>query len=223
MLDSMIQLLKERFELEERDAGSFKKMKVSGMKFSIRCWNVKGLGSVSLMSGKGFLGLMQMDTLILNPFEKDMPLFSYDRVKAAGNDMLFLELYDTFLDSSLRKDETGGLLEDLMPLKELYKDLRDREAKPQWYDDLMLPQSVEKVGKKKDALTFDRMAGEFLDIYLTAVMEAPDCDPEAKRKKAAVYTEGLLSNGGPSTNVFKKAIGQEGAEKLFREVLFGTK
>jgi hypothetical protein len=48
-------------------------------------------------------------------------------------------------------------------------------------------------------------------------------DMAAKRERSAAYVNGLLKNGGPSTDVFKKSIGEEKTRKLFEEVLFGTK
>jgi hypothetical protein len=67
------------------------------MTFTIRQFYAESLGNVSVMAAKGFFGLMQMDTFIVNPVEKDLPLFSYDRIHAMGNDTLILELYDTLL------------------------------------------------------------------------------------------------------------------------------
>ena len=58
--------------------------------------------------------------------------------------------------------------------------------------------------------------------YLDLSKEAKDCDETLKKEKARQYTEGLLLNGGPSTDVFRKKKGQEFTEKFFREVLFGT-
>jgi hypothetical protein len=34
--------------------------------------------------------------------------------------------------------------------------------------------------------------------------------------------EGLLTNGGPSTDVFKKSLGLDKTAVLFRNILFGT-
>lgn len=53
--------------------------------------------------------------------------------------------------------------------------------------------------------------------------EMEKCEPEAKKEKASVYVEGLLSNGGPSTDVFNGEFGAEKTAELFRRVLLGTK
>lgn len=41
-------------------------------------------------------------------------------------------------------------------------------------------------------------------------------------EKASVYVEGLLTHGGPSTDVFKKGIGNEKTAQLFRKYLFSA-
>lgn len=60
-----------------------------------------------------------------------------------------------------------------------------------------------------------------LHAYL-ASQAAPVTDAAAKREKTSHYVEGLLTHGGPSTDVFKKTLGEEKTARLFRDVLFGT-
>ena len=126
MTDRMLAIIDKAFPLAEQDCGEYKKMKVSGMGFTIRRFRAEGLGSVSVMVASGFFGLMKMDTLIITPTEKDMPLFSYDRVHAMGNDTLIFELYDTLLNSA-----------DLSALEEVKKQaahLPDHDLGKHWYD-----------------------------------------------------------------------------------------
>ena len=54
------------------------------MRFFVKAYRADGLGHVSVMRAKGFFGLMKMDTLIIVPKEKDLPLYSYDRIYAMG-------------------------------------------------------------------------------------------------------------------------------------------
>jgi hypothetical protein len=184
------------------------------MKFHIRRFQAPGLGTVSTMVATGFFGLMKMDTLIITPTEVDMPLFSYDRVLAMGNDTLIFELYDTQL--------APVDLTRLEAVKEHHSDLPDHDLGAHWYDTIKLPCSLSKKGKKAHTAAFDSCAAEYLQAFLAAAKDAPACPAEPKREKASVYVEGLLQHGGPSTDVFKKGIGDEKTTLLFRKILFGT-
>ena len=63
---------------------------------------------------------------------------------------------------------------------------------------------------------------QYLEAFLATSQNAAPCEAEPKRGKASVYVEGLLTHGGPSTNVFKKSIGEEKTAELFRKTLFAT-
>ncbi|MCD8075233.1 MAG: hypothetical protein LUF27_09410 [Lachnospiraceae bacterium] len=213
-MEHLYKLLQEAYCLTELDCGEYSRQKLNGMTFHIKAFRAQGLGHISLMQASGLLGLMSMDTLIVNPAGLDMPLLSYDRVIAMRKDTLIYELYDTLLGpadlSALRNVQTR------------YEKLPAHDLGEHWYDPIKLPESLSKKGNKKQHAAFDTCAREYLAAYLTAAKSAPACDPAAKQKKSAVYVEGLLSHGGPSTDVFLKALGREKTGELFRTFLFGT-
>ena len=215
MTDKMLEAIGKAFPLTPKEEGGHLTCKVKGMKFDIRSYEAKGLGCVSVMKGTAMLGLMKMDTVVINPFERDMALFSYDRIYAMGNDTVFLEMYDTRLDRTETPDAAAKAAE-------AYADIPEQPVAPNWYDDIKLPGSLKKMGKKDITPRFDQLTAEYLDAYLKLCQEANECDRDEKMKAAQVYTEGLLNNGGPSTNQFMNAKGREFTEKLFRETLFGT-
>lgn len=211
MTEKLLCIIGERYPLTPIPDSCVEGLKASGMKFNIRAYHAEGLGHVSVMTAKGFFGLMKMDTLIVNPDEVDLPLYSYDRIFAMGNDTLIVELYHT-----LSRD--GFSMEDV---KARYTTLTERDPGEHWYDSIKLPESISKKGKKADTPALCCLATEHLVAYLDAAR--PTDNPEIKKEKASLYVEGLLSNGGPSTDAFKKAIGDEKTADLFRNVLFGTK
>lgn len=214
MIEKLLKTIETKYPLTEQDAGDYAKLKANGMKFSIHAYKAEGLGWISVMTASGFFGLMKMDTLIINPTEVDMPLLSYDRIGAMGNDTLIYELYNTLVG---QPDLT-----ELNKAKGRTNLLPDHDLGKHWYDDIKLPQSLSKKCKKIQSPTFDNAAYQYLVSYLKAAKNAPACAAEPKKEKASIYVEGLLSNGGPSTNVFKKSLGEEKTAELFRTVLFGT-
>lgn len=214
MTDKMLRSIEKAYPLEELPAGEFSDLKLNGMRFSIHSYRAQGLGTVSVMKAKGFFGLMKMDTLILNPSVRDMPLMSYDRIHAMGNDTLIIELFDTFL----QKTE----LPELELAQSSGASLPDHDPGSHWYDPIKLPVSVAKKGRRGESTAMDLLAEAYADGFLKDSRFAAACDPQRKREKAAVYVEGLLSHGGPATDVFRKALGKEKTAELFRKVLFAT-
>ena len=213
MTDVLLDRIRARYVLTALDVGNFATLKASGMKFKVQAYHAEGLGHVSIMRAKGFLGLMKMDTLMIVPKEKDLPLYSYDRILAAGNDTLIVELYDTL---------TAPLdLSALDRIKARRTYLAERAPGEHWYDDIKLTQSISKKGKRAQTPELDALTYEHLEAYLNAPA-ADTANKAQKRIRSAAYVDGLLTNGGPSTDVFKKALGEDATAKLFREVLFGT-
>lgn len=215
MVKKLLAAIAEQHALKEVSPGEYAHLKANGMKFSIRAFEAEGLGWVSVMTASGFFGLMKMDTLIINPTAIDMPLLSYDRVHAMGNDTLIFELYDTMVG-------TSGLTAT-SAAKQDGSALPDHDLGSHWYDTIKLPESLSKKGKKIHTVPFDVLTVNYMNAFLTDCAGASPCDAGTKREKASVYVEGLLTHGGPSTDVFKKAIGEEKTAHLFRHILFGTK
>ena len=214
MTDQLLEMIQRKYPLSEISVGNMKRIKANGMNFSIQAYEAAGLGHVSVMRAKGFFGLMKMDTLIIVPTRRDMPLLSYDRVNAMGNDTLIFELYDTLLgetDLSLLNAE-----------KEAAQSLPDHDLGKHWYDSIKLPVSLSKKGRKLHTSAFDACSFQYLQAFLTAAKNALPCESAEKKQKASVYVEGLLHHGGPSTDVFKKGLGEAKTAVLFRSVLFGT-
>ena len=211
MTGKILDLIKEKYSLSPLNAGDMATLKASGMKFSVEAYKAEGLGHVSVMRAKGFFGLMKMDTLIINPTEIDLPLYSYDRILAMGNDTLIVELYDTvvgeYSDANLSK------------VKERFASLPERDPGEHWYDSIKLASSISKKGKKITQ-ELDQLTIEHFRAYLES-STATVTDGKSKKDMAAVYVNGLLDKGGPSTDVFKKELGVDKTTKLFRKILFG--
>ncbi len=215
MIERILNEIGKKYPLTAKPVGEFEAFKASGMKFVCSAYEAEGLGHVSVMTASGFFGLMKMDTLVVCPETQDMPLLSYDRIYAMGNDTLIMELYDTQLAPLPDISKVNAVVE-------AHKSLPDRTLKDgpkeYWYDDIRFPQSVAKKGKRKH--NFDAFALEYVKAYLDTA-GAP-CQREKKIQKTAYYTEGLLSHGGAATDVLKKELGDEKTAKLLRSVLFGT-
>ena len=113
-------------------------------------------------------------------------------------------------------------LKDLIKVKDSYTDLAERDPGEHWYDGIKLPSSISKKGKKNHTARLDELTIKHFEAYL-ASSDIAVTDKAAKQEKARVYVNGLLEKGGPSTDVFKKSIGEAKTRELFENILFGTK
>ena len=218
MTNKILSLLKRNHALVIKSVGEFETFKAKGMTFNCKAYEVCGLGHVSVMQAKGFFGIMKMDTLIIAPEDKDLPLLSYDRIYAMGNDTLIIELYDTMAEKKVD-------LSSIIAVKEKYAHLPERFAEGEepkhWYDDIRLPETTSKKGNKKDSAGFDSYTLDYVAAYLR--LDADACDRAEKIARTEIYASGLISQGGPATDVFKQEFGEEKTGNIIRRVLFGTK
>ena len=134
-----------------------------------------------------------------------------DSISAFGKKSLLMELYDTLV-------APVGLM-TMDAVKDAYKNLKDKQPKPAWYDHLRLSPSTFKDG---DKIRLSKLAGEMTGAYLDLFATARDVDRSAKMEKNRAYVEGLIRNGGPAINAVRKMLGDEPAETLFRKHLFAT-
>ncbi|MBQ4091039.1 MAG: hypothetical protein IJC64_01850 [Clostridia bacterium] len=213
MTNRLLEIIGKNYKLCPIDVGEFSSLKANGMTFSVSAYVAEGLGHVSVMRAKGFFGLMKMDTLMIVPKEKDLPLYSYDRIFAMGNDTLIVELYDTMIDTAD--------LSALDAAKQAFSHLEERDPGEHWYDSIKLAESISKKGKKAQTAALDSLTLAHFEAYLDANAQRVS-DVSLKNKKSAQYVTGLLANGGPSTDVFKKSLGAKKTEALFHSVLFGV-
>ena len=220
MTDRFLRILDERFPLIKIPCDEFASLKVSGMKFKIEAYSAMGLGHVSVMKASGFFGLMKMETLMITPVDLDLPIYSYDRIHALGNDTLIIELYDTtfekYDDRAIR-----SIGEELRSIKKYFSSIPDRDPGEHWYDSIKFEESISKKGKRAHTPDLDKLAELYFQTCFWRRRGRPTYSKDYKRDKINAYVNGLLEHGGPSTDVFKKALGEKKTKKLFKKVLFG--
>ncbi len=214
MINQLLEIIRDFYDLEEIDTNAYKNAELNGIPLKIKSFNAINLGSVSVLSSNS--NVMNLDTLVINPFNKDLHLFSYDRIKAFQTDTLLIELYDTLLDKNMNQEVDASLNE----IKMKYQEINELESKTNWYDSIRLDASIAKKVDQNKSIILDELSLEYLKEYLTISKNLDYCNEELKKEKAKEYTDGLLENGGPSTDAFIQAKGKEYTEKLYREVLF---
>lgn len=215
MKDKLLNLVNSAFPIEERDVKEFKIVKKFPFRFDVSAYEIKDVGNMSYMKMKAMGGLMKMDSLIITPFYKDMPLLSFDVISIGNKLIVLLEMYDTRINKDVNFDTITNI-------KNKYSYLKDEKVEPNWYDSIKLPQSLKRSASKKQLADINNLVSEYVSEYLNIVNASKSCDKNEKQIHNKKYSDGLLNNGGPSTDVFIKLFGKEKTEELFGNYLFGT-
>jgi len=220
-LDSGMKTLSEYAEVTPVDAGEFSEIKMYGlMKFKVSQYDVRDVGNLSVMTVN--MGFMQMVSYVITPYDKNMPLMSMDFMYILGNRKAYVEFYD--LVSDRNSDEYVDVLASIKEFEKKYSSLEDIETAPAWYDELMTV-VLHKAGKRADDEKIEEMFCDAVRCYMEKANELGELSEEEKAEKLALtqeYSDNLISKGGVSTDVFKKALGEEKTKEFFDKVFFGT-
>ena len=218
--DTVIADIKSAYNLTPVDCSEFDNLTVYGiMKFKIEQYDVEDLGNLCIMRANG--GVMQMLTVTLTPSKIDMPLLSVDYMYILGNRTAYVEIYDLHIGESQIRENT---VEKLKSVDAQFLNLPDTTPSSAWYDSIRTAGSYKKVTAKEDG-TLLEMLKQYLSEYLGGAKEIellPESQIPEKLDAMEAYTHRLVSEGGISTDVFKKELGEEKTLKFFDNVLFGT-
>ena len=219
-VNAVLNELQDNFKVTKLDTGEYGKMKLFGLvKFHVEQYQIEELGNLSIMRVN--MGLMQMATVVITPSDKNLPLLSADYMYIMSNRKCYLEFYDVVKE----KDEPYvQLLNELSKIKNKYEHLENIETTPAWYQHL-LTVTTYKTGKNNADADLEKMLMDNLHVYIEHSKKLPVLSREQKKEKQDItleYTDGLIEKGGISTDVFKKALGEEKTKKFFDKVFFGT-
>ena len=205
------------FPLTKVDVGDEATLKKNGFRFETEAYEAEGLGHICFLTMKAMGGLMKMETAVLATTAKDVPMMNLDWVFAMGKETQMCELYDDQIASY-----PAEAAAKFQAVKDRDADLTDRETDPHWYDDILLPQSYDKTGKKiTDRL--NKAAAAYLAEYIAQVKAAPDCDAVAKKENVRHFAQTLFDQGGPAVDQVTKLFGKETAERLIIGHMYGVK
>ncbi len=218
MID-LLPILSRHFTLTPCDTGKYAAFKAGPLKVSTRRYEAAGLGSVSVLEGSAMLGLMKLVTVVINPWQRDIPLFSFDEIGVMKNGTWLVEYYNT-VAPGVRLDMSA-----LQAVKDSLAAVGEYPMGQHWYDDIRYSCSIAKKDKASQRPAVAQALNKALAAYAAMAAAAPALSGDAvmeKQRRTAAYVDGLLSNGGPSTDAFVKAIGKAETEDLFTGVVFYT-
>ena len=119
-------------------------------------------------------------------------------------------------------EEYAALLEQLGAVRADYDSIETVTPSAAWYDSLKT-EGFYKKGKKADDDALIEMMHRGLDSVMIYSSALPELDEEAHAHKTVLqktYSDGLIDNGGISTDIFVKALGTDETRIFFDSVLF---
>ena len=206
----------KEFRVTENDIGPDQHLSRYGMNFATHSYEIEDIGHLCVMTMKAFWGLMTMETVVISPVERDLPLFNIDRVSAFGKETLLIEIYDTQIEPL-----DADIQESFHALLERDSAVSDVESKPHWYDEIRYPFSYGKAGKGLSQ-QFERAQKDYLGTFLQALKNAPTCDREAKLEKNREFAEKLVENDGPAVNTMRSLFGEETMKRVVLGHMYGV-
>ena len=219
-VDAVMDELQENYTVTPLDAGEYEEIKLYGlMKFKVEQYDIEDLGNLSVMRIN--MGVMQMSSIVITPKDKNLPLLTADYIYILTNRKAYLECYDLVKE----KDDTyNQLLTNLSDIQKKYDYLDNLEVSPAWYEHLLTVATYKSCNVSADQ-DLEDMVLNSLTAYIQHDKQLPLLSEEEKQEKLTItvnYTDGLITNGGISTDVFKNALGPEVTKDFFDSVFFGT-
>ena len=209
--------LEKSCSVRQEEIGADARLEKKGMVFDTETYTVEGVGHLCVLRMRAMLGLMRMETVVLAPFQRDLPLLNLDWVRVPGKETQIVELYDTQLSPC-----PAETLDSFQRIRDRDGDLKDYvSAGKHWYDEILYPCSYHKTGKGVSGRLADA-ARDYIRCYVRQLETAPVCDAEAKKTKIRGFAETLAAQGGPAVDQVTKLFGRETAERLILRHMYGV-
>ena len=211
-----VESLGRYFDLVPKDLGEDARRSKRGMTFETKSWEIRGIGHLCVLRMNAFLGLMKMETVVIAPFEADLPLYNADWVKAFGTETQLAELYDTQLEPW--SEESQG---KFLGIKAGFAGLPDAPSGEHWYDSILYSCSLHKKGK---GLTdsFNKVAGEYTDLFVSELAAAEKCPADEKKARVSEFAHKLVANDGPAVSMMAKLFGKETMQRIVLKHMYGV-
>lgn len=213
-------LLTAKYDLKEVETGKFANLQIQGIDYSIKQYEINGVGNLLVMDSKDSIKL-QMASFVITPYYKSLPLFSTDYIYMQERRSFLIEYYDLVPE----KDECYlNYMSKFASLKAEHNHLEDMKLKECWYDSLKPVCTAKNTDSTKDS-EISSMFVDNLNLFTEMESISELLTTEARKLKWKItqdYTDGLVDNGGVSTNVFKAVMGSDATKEFFNKVFFGT-
>ena len=220
LTNDITSIIKDKYELEEMDAGKYEKILLyKVLPFSSKVYKIKDLGTLCFLTLN--TGVMEILSVNINAFTKDIPQLTIDFVSAFNSRTLLIEIYN--LQVNKDNEYSQNFLKELDEIEKKYYNLKEAKASSSWYDEYLL----KIIGKKGNVINdkyFLNIIKEIVEAYVVSTEKAPKISPDDQKKIVGLYKEfsnNLVEKGGVAINNFIKSLGKEKTAEFLSNVFYG--
>ena len=215
-----LEVIKKYTNLKEIDIGNYRKIVVKKIfPFYITAYKIENVGFLAILSIN--IGIFQVFSFHLSPYQKDFPILIIDYMQYFGKRQTLFETYNATLDKN--NNILKNFINEFEQIKFNYSDIKDWKLSPQRADRRMVVNMRKEDNDKQDE-RFTSLFSDVVEIYMKNVINMPILKGEEKIKKCGLikeFAEQLVINGGIASKIFKSSMKEEDVIKLFVELFFG--
>lgn len=219
-LDAGLALLREHYAVTECAIDpAFERPNVGGRPNRVRRFDIEGVGNLLAMTAKD-VEENQLSTFVVMPYYKNLPLFSTDYVYNGDKRFFLIEVYDL---SVYHDDAWQQGIDAFAASANAWDDMPEFPTQPRWYDDIRPVCIAKAPSREQDDVSLKRFL-ETLGLFVNMEKAAPLLSDEDRARKWQInksYSDGLIDEGGVSTDLWTAALGVENVRRFFDEVFFG--
>lgn len=219
-LEAGVAFLRERYAVTERAvAPEFANPNVGGRPNHVRQFDIEGVGNLLMMTAKD-VESNQLSSFVIMPYFKNLPLFSTDYVYNGDKRFFLIEIYDLSVNHDEAFDAGIG---SLAQFAREWDEMPAFPTQPRWYDDIRPVCIAKAPSAEQDGRALDCFLGA-LRLFAEMEQGSPALAGEAlerKWRRNKDYSDGLIDEGGVSTDLWTAALGAENVRRFFDEVFFG--
>ena len=216
----IVNALSEHYNLIKRDCSEFERFKVFNMDYSVKQYEVEGVGNLSIMDCKNSDSL-QMISIVITPFYKNLPLMSCDFMYTGEKRTFLMEIYELIEE---KDDKFDSYMKEFQAIKDDYDALNDMKVKECWYDDIRPVCTAKQILSDQDKEMIEIFERN-IQLYIKMEQDMQKLPQEklmGKWNATQLYTDKLIDVGGPATNAVKTVMGAEKCRTFFNGVFFGV-
>ena len=217
-IKDIIKIIESKYSLKHIDIGELRQLTAYSMiSFNSEIYHIENLGILSILTSN--LGFMQLFTLQIVSFEKDLPLITIDIMYMLNKRVFLIEIYDLMIDN--QNSDYKLFLNKIEDIKKSYSDFPNFEVKKSWHLDYLSGVVNKKYGTK-DEQKFIDLLNQIMNIFIEYSTSAKKIENVGKKISLVEdFGNKLVDKGGISTDMFKRLFGIEKTRKYLGNVLFG--